>query len=478
MNLKPVVTSLFLMGLACGSVLAEGDEGGNGDIAAVEDAVNSADIDGTDDMVEAAVVRMSGKLNVDWAQRDFKNSAYYNYSPFLGHPSSGSQDYIDEHKGAEGHFGGNFQLNIDAAMGDNAAHLGLVYLMDDDNGQTICNGQNCATLANNAQDVLGKKTFESLSVQEAYVQMTNMAGTPFVLTWGHGYTDFGKSGVDGDDFSRLPQIKSGSQMLSQTRGNFLKLGLSDLGLKGFFLSGYMLDHKNVNDQGTLFDATAKRHEDRIVAYGMNAGYNFATKFLSEEQWGLNFGMVSNPGAAEIVELNTLNTAPNPAYAFSGHLRTSGFELDGSYVKYGRIYQDRVGSEPDRRTIESDTVIVDSVATATSTFFGTSVTKDDTPSAWDVRGAYTLADTFGPGASSKIFVGFGQTKQAVRLMLPESSYSVGVNQGLGSGASAKFTYTSQKNEDKKDANGVILKVNNKELKGSSNSIIAFRLSYEF
>jgi hypothetical protein len=497
MNLKPVVTSLFLMGLACGSVLAEGLEGdnGNGDVVAQQDVdidvdaalVDTADLDVE---VDAADVRISGVANVDYARRDFRNAPYYGYSTALSQAWTNQDDYLAENRGADGHFGGNVQLNVDASMGDNAAHLGLLYLMDDDNGRTICNGTSCNADALKLNDVMGKVAPESLSVLEGYVEMANLAGTPVHLTWGHGYTDFGKSGVDGESFSHLPVLKSGTQMLTQTRGNFVKVGMSDLGMKGVHLTAYVLDHKNTNEQGDHFDKSVKqKHEDRIAAWGANGGYNFATKFLRDEQWGLNFGLVSNPGGAEIVESHTLNTAANLAMAFSGHLRMDAIEIDGSYVQYGRIYNDKEGDTVDRRTLEGDTVISDGNKTSASALFNgdnseySTVTKDDKPMAWDIRGAYCFADTFGPGASSQLFARYGQTSDTVRLFMPKATWQIGLNQGLGSGASVTLSYAQQSNFDKKNADGTVATVKDKngnasEMKGSTNSVTSMRLSYAF
>lgn len=484
MNLKPVVTSLFLMGLACGSVLAEGLEDSNADgMGDVAEAVGSDGSAATLDAdVVAPEVRLSGKVNVDFAKRDFKQSNYFNYSPTLGQLWEGERTYLLRYRGADGHFGGNFQLNIDAAMGDNSAHMSLLYSMDDDNGQTVCNGSECASIvpASNTNRVLGSSQPESLSVTEGYVQMKNMMGTPFVLTWGHGYTDFGISGVDGEDFSRVPLIKSQTQMLTQTRANFVKFGLSDIGMKGFFISGYFLDHKNVNNQGNHFNTSVVgRQQDKIEAYGLNAGYNFATKFISDEQWGFAFGMVSNPGAADVVEINNLNTAKNAAYSFAGHLRMSGFELDGSYVRYGRIYNPDGADTADRRTRQGDTIIIGGTATTAATYFGSSVTTLDSPAAWDVKLGYVFADTFGPGASTKAFFRYGQTDEAIRLLMPRSTYMLGLKQGLGNGASLLLSMANQTNYDKKNTtDGTYMTVDGIELKGSSNKIMAARLSYEF
>ena len=60
MNLKPVVTSLFLMGLACGSAMAEGHDG--------DDLMTSADsVDVVDATVDVSDVDESRRRCRDWS---------------------------------------------------------------------------------------------------------------------------------------------------------------------------------------------------------------------------------------------------------------------------------------------------------------------------------------------------------------------------------------------------------------------------
>ncbi len=493
MQVKPLVTSFFLLGLSCGTALADSHaeaENASQDSMVTPEMVDAIDVEGAEissknsfDSIGSDLmpeVRISGRLNVDYDQRDFRNGPFYEYSTVLGPAWAVDNDYIEERKGAEGHLGGDFLLNIDAALGDNAAHLGLLYLMDDDNGSTICNGGACSAVARKPTNQLGKIAPESLSVLEAYVQMTNLAGTPFVLTWGHGYTDFGASGVDGASFDRLPQVKSGAQLLTQTRANYVQLGLNDIGMKGLHLTGYVLDHKNVNSQGQLFDGTDRKHEDKISAYGLNMGYNFYTRFLSEEQWGMNLSMVSNPGAVEIVEVNNLNTATNLAYAFNAHVRVQQVELSGAFVKYGKIYNTNDNAN-DRRTLGGDKIInEDGVLVAVNKYFGAgAVGENDSPMAWDLKGSYTFKDTFGPDASTSAYAVYGHIKEAVRLRLPETQWVVGINQGLGSGATMAISYAQQKNFEKKDASGNVIETQSgAKLEGVTNNIFSLRLAYAF
>ena len=491
MQYKPLMMSLFCLGLTCGTAWADGhEESTMTDKNVTPEMVESIDVEGAEiseksgfESIDNEImpeVRISGRLNVDYDQRDFRSGPFYEYSTVLGPVWATDNDYIEEKKGAEGHLGGDFMLNFDASLGDNAAHIGLLYLMDDDNGSTICNGGNCSTVARKTTNQLGKITPESLSVLEATVQMTNLAGTPFVLTWGHGYTDFGESGVDGAKFDRLPQVKSGFQMLTQTRANYIQLGLNDIGMKGLHLTGYILDHKNVNSQGQLFDGQDRKHEDKISAYGLNMGYNFFTRFLSEEQWGFNLSMVSNPGAVEVVEVNNLNTATNPAYAFNGHVRIKHVEFSGAFVKYGKIYNVNDNAS-DRRTLAGDKIINESGdLTAIATYFGEdAVAEDDAPMAWDVKGSYTFDDTFGPGASTNLYARYGQITEAVRLRLPETQWIVGLDQGLGSGAILSLSYAQQRNFEKLNESGQVIQTQSgAHLEGVTNNIVGARLTYAF
>ncbi len=481
MNLKPVVTSLFLMGLACGSAMAEGQNGD--DLMTAVDTVDAVDatVDVSDvveqdaGVVTGAVspqVTISGKVNADYSHRDFgHNSAY----PYLDMTALIQDQEVKKTEESDGRLAGNVQLNIDAELGDNNAHVGLLYSLDGNNGSTI---------SNNGDDTAkGKTNPGQFDVAEAYVRMLNLGGTPVTLKFGHGFTDFGKSGADQGDFERYPVVRSLTQSLSQTTANYLQLGMSDIGLQGFHVSGYVLDHKNANDIGDPFgkkdkDGNSHRLEDKIGTYGVNLGYNFFTNFLSQEQWGLNFSYVTNPGAVETVEAVQLNSAKNGALAVSGHVIIDDAELDLAFVKYGKIY-DKEGNSNDRRTLKGDSISTDGVQVAPTALFSGAVNEDDAPSAFDVSGSYSFRDTFGAGADTKLSFGYGHGQDSVRLFLPQSQFNFSASQGLGSGADLTLAYAIQKNYDKKDAEGNAYKDDDdKEFKGASNNILSLRLSYNF
>ena len=284
-------------------------------------------------------VTLSGRVDANYTHRDFGQSAAYGYMD----PTALYQDQeLKPNDESDGRLAGNVQLNMDAELGDNTAHLGLLYSLDANNGSTILNNGEAATTDGSAMP-------GQLYVMEAYVRMLNMGGTPLTLKFGHGYTDFGKSGAHQADHERYPVVRPLTQALSETRANFLQLGISDLGMKGIHFSGYVLDHKNANDIGDPFGKVDKegnrpRLEDKIGTYGINLGYNFFTNFLSHEQWGLNYSLVTNPGAVSTVEQVGLNAAKNAAHTFGAHFIVDDTELDFSYVKYGKILQQRGKSQ--------------------------------------------------------------------------------------------------------------------------------------
>lgn len=481
MNLKPVVTSLFLMGLACGSAIAEGDNGNDlmtSDVDVVDATVDVSDVNMNQDAGVASgvssQVTISGKINVDYSQRDFRSNAAFPYFDSTGL----MQDHEVGENGREsdGRLGGNAQLNIDADLGDNNAHLGFLYSIEEHNGGTVCNG-GCPDPRTAADYFHGYQNPGSLLVIEAYVKMLNLGGTPLTLKFGHGFTDFGKSGADQGDYERFPVVRSLTQSMTQTSANYLQLGMSDLGMKGVHLSGYVLDHKNANSIGEVFTKEDARREDKIGTYGVNLGYNFFTNFLSQEQWGVNFSYVTNPGAVELVEQVTLNPARNGALSLSAHLAINDAELGVDYVKYGKIY-DKDGSANDRRTIAGDSIVTYAGASSLNDVFGSAVTSDDAPSAFDVNASYSFRDTFGAGADTKLSVGYGHGQDSVRLLLPQSQMSIAAVQGLGSGANLAVSYVSQTNYDKKDNQGNALQVNGEDMKGATNHIVSLRLSYDF
>jgi len=462
------------MGLACGSAMAEGQ---NGDdlmttVDAVDATVDVSDVVEQDaGVVTGAVspqVTISGKVNADYTHRDFgHNSAY----PYIDITALTQDQEVKKTEESDGRLAGNVQLNIDAELGDNNAHVGLLYSLDGNNGSTI---------TNDGTDVQkGNASPGQFDVAEAYVRMLNLGGTPVTLKFGHGFTDFGKSGADQGDFERYPVARSLTQSLSQTTANYLQFGMSDIGLQGFHISGYVLDHKNANDIGHPFgkedkDGNRPRLEDKIGTYGVNVGYNFFTNFLSQEQWGINFSYVTNPGAVETVEAVQLNSAKKGALAISGHVIVDDAELDLAYVKYGKIY-DKEGNNADRRTLKGDSI----VGGGAVDIFNGAVNEDDAPSAFDVSGSYSFRDTFGAGADTKLTFGYGHGQDSVRLFLPQSQLNFSASQGLGNGADLTLAYVIQKNYDKKDAEGNAIKDNDgKEYKGASNNILSLRLSYIF
>lgn len=482
MNLKPVVTSLFLMGLACGTAMAEGYDGDvsndtMSDLEVVDATVDVSDVDMNNDNVVGAVspqVTISGKVNADYTHRDFKKNPDFGYMDPTALLDSQS---VEDKSEPDGRIAGNVQLNIDASLGGNDAHLGLIYSLDENNGSTIKNDGKVklGQLGVPVEPQIGNTKPGQLDVAEAYVRMLNLGGTPLTLKFGHGFTDFGKSGANQGDFERYPVVRSLTQSLSQTSANFVQLGLSDLGLKGIHVSGYVLDHKNANDIGNPFDEKDNQIKDKVGTYGVNFGYNFFTNFLSQEQWGINIGLVTNPGAVELVEGVHLNSAKNSAVAVDFHGSVDDAEIGLSFVKYGKIYNKTDNDkDTDRRTLPGDSI---EMVPATEVF-GTSISKDDAPSAFDIKLGYSFRDTFGPGADTKLAFGYGHGQDSVRLFLPQSQIEAGVTQGLGSGADLNLTYVHQTNYDKKDENGDVMKADGKELKGASNNIIALRLSYSF
>lgn len=486
MNLKPVVTSLFLMGLACGSAMAEGHEGnGNGDLMhgsdleVVDATINVTDVDITANVADVTgtvspQVTISGRLNADYVQRDHRKNAAF---PYVNSETGLLQDHeIGEDETSEGRLGGNAQLNLDADLGDNNAHVGLIYSIDGNNGSKICNGNTCTANTREGTQALG-----TLGVNEAYAKMKNLGGTPLTLKFGHGFTDFGKSGIDQGNFDRYPVVRTLTHMMTQTRANFIQLGMNDLGMKGVHLSGYMIDHKNANDIGDAFgtddEGNNRDPKDRISTWGVNFGYNFFTNFLSQEQWGFNFGYVAMPGAVELVEHVTLNPAKNGAFSINGHVAVDAAELDVSFVKYGKIY-DKEGAAGDRRTIGSDTVVKTAAAVTAAAEFGDTVTDEDAPSAWNLSASYSFLDTFGAGANTKVSLGYANSQDTVRLYLPQHQFIGSLSQGLGNGADLTLSYVHQTNFDKKDAEGNALQVNGVDMKGASSNVISARLSYVF
>lgn len=358
MTLKPIVASVFLLGLASSSAFA----------AASSNAGTRAELDA----MKAKIAKMEAVLQQNQSGGFQQANDWFNRVTLSGEANVDGLLANSSLTSGSSHHSSDINLNnanlfVDFIASDwTKGHLSLAYQQK--------------------SPAFARSTFtgdSSFTVDEAYVTIENFTKSPFFFMAGKQYVNFG-------DYHRYPMVATLPQLLEETRATAARVGFVDA--SGFNASASLF--RGAADERQTYSVTgATRVQNFAVNAGFanqtdNLGYRLGVSYLN------NMADVNYLGSTDFLSL----------FGQSGSIANGYLNRVGAISAYAGVNSGPFDAGVNYVTALQNFNVLD-LPTSTS---DNNVIRGAKPAAWSIDAGYSFMTI---GHQSRVGLGYEGSKEA-------------------------------------------------------------------